>query len=312
MVSIKEVSMNAKMIAVAAAALLLMAGCGQQASTGRPPGGARAQVITIKGSDTMVILCQRWAETYMHHKPGVTVQVTGGGSGTGIAALINGGTDICAASRPMKDKEKVQIKTKHGKDAHEISVALDGLTVYVNESNPVEQLSLSALDLIYRAQTTDWKDVGAPHPSLSPGGRGWGEGAGKIVCYGRENSSGTYAYFKEHVLKDKDFATEVQSLPGTAAIINAVMKDKSAIGYGGKGYAAKGVKIVPICAKDGEKGILPTIENVVSNTYPISRSLFFYTVGQPGGEVKVFVEWVLGDEGQKVCDQVGYYPLPKK
>jgi len=281
-----------------AAALLILAGCGQPANTGKPAGGARAHTITIKGSDTMVILCQRWAETYMHHNPGVTVQVTGGGSGVGIAALINGGTDICAASRPIKDKEKEQIKSKHGKDANEIPTALDGLTVYVNETNPVEQLSLGQLDLIYRAQTTDWRDAGGP--------------AGRIVCYGRENSSGTYAYFKEHVLKDKDFATVVQSLPGTAAIINAVIKDKSAIGYGGKGYAAQGVKIVPISAKDGEKGILPTIENVVSNAYPISRKLFFYTVGEPAGEVKVFIEWVLEEEGQKVCDQVGYYPLPKK
>lgn len=291
--------MTNKCLAVAAAvALLVMAGCGQPAGTNKEAGGAKTRTITIKGSDTMVILCQRWAETYMHHNPGVTVQVTGGGTGTGIAAMINGGTDICAASRPIKDKEKEQVKARHGKEATETAVALDGLTIYVNAANPVEQLSLGQLDRVYRAKTTDWKDVGCP--------------AGPIVCYGRENSSGTYAYFKEHVLKDQDFATEVQSLPGTAAIINAVLKDKSGIGYGGKGYDVKGVKVVPVSAKDGDKGVLPSLDNVVSGTYPISRKLFFYTVGAPAGEVKTFIEWVLAEEGQKVCDQVGYYPLPKK
>jgi phosphate transport system substrate-binding protein len=248
----------------------------------------------------MVILCQRWAEVYMHHNSAIDVQVTGGGSGTGIAALINGGTDICAASRPMKDKEKQQVKAKHNQDSVETAVALDGLTVYLNKNNPVKQLSVEQLDKIYRAQITDWKDVGGT--------------PGKIVCYGRENSSGTYAYFKEHVLKEKDFATEVQSLPGTAAVIHAVGKDPNGIGYGGKAYESKDtdVKECAVSTKEGEAATLPSLANVVSGTYPLSRKLFFYTAGQPGGEVKTFIDWVLGEEGQKVCDQVGYYPIPKK
>lgn len=261
------------------------------------PEKPRTGKITIKGSDTMVILGQRWAETYMHHNPGTTVQITGGGSGTGIAALINRATDICAASRPMSEKEHTLIKTKHGKEAKEIAVALDGLTIFLNKTNPAGPFSLGQLEAIYRGKITDWKDLGgAP---------------GKIICYGRENSSGTCAYFKEHVLKKQEFAIDVQSLPGTAAVINAVSKDVRAIGYGGIGFA-KDVKIIPISEKDGEQGFAPSMENVVSGVYPISRSLFFYTTDEPAGEIKAFIDWVLGDEGQKVCEQVGYYPVQKK
>jgi phosphate transport system substrate-binding protein len=255
------------------------------------------KTITIKGSDTMVILSQRWAETYMQHNPGVTVQVTGGGSGTGIAALINGGTDICEASRPMTDKECAEVLDKRGKAVKEIPVALDGLAIFLNEKNPVSEISLAKLEAIYRGKITDWKDVGGK--------------PGPIVCYGRENNSGTYAYFKEHVLGKKDFATQVQTLPGTAAVINAVFKDPQGIGYGGIGYK-QGVKAIPVAAKEGEKAIEPTMDNVVSGTYPISRKLFFYTVGEPAGEAKAFIAWTLGEEGQQVCKEVGYYPLQIK
>ncbi len=275
-----------------------LAGCGSGSGGASSSGsGKKNKTITIKGSDTMVILGQRWAETYMKHNPGVQVQVTGGGTGTGIAALINGGTDICAASRPLKDKEREQAKAKGGKEVTEIAVALDGLAVFLNEKNPLEEISVKQLEDVYGGKTMDWKDLGAP--------------AGKIVCYGRENSSGTYAYFKEHVLKNKDFATEVQSLPGTAAIINAVSKDERAIGYGGIGYV-KGVKVIKVSNAPGEKALAPSMENVVSGSYPISRKLFFYTLGEPSGDVKAFIDWALSDEGQKVCEQVGYYPVPKK
>lgn len=287
------------LVVPACIALAILAGCGQSSPRGASEAGgaAKTRTITIKGSDTMVILGQRWAETYMHHNPGVKVQVTGGGSGTGIAALINGGTDICAASRPMKDKERAQAKAKDGKEVAEIAVALDGLAVFLHDGNPLEELTLPQLEGIYLGKITDWKELGAP--------------PGKIVCYGRENSSGTYAYFKEHILKNQDFATEVQSLPGTAAIINAVSKDARAIGYGGIGYV-KGVKVIKVGNAPGEKSVTPTMENVVSGAYPISRKLFFYTLGQPAGEVKAFIEWALSDEGQKVCEQVGYYPVPRK
>ncbi len=260
-------------------------------------GRSKGQTITIKGSDTMVILGQSWAETYMHHNPGIKVQVTGGGTGTGIAALINGGTDICQASRPIKDKEREQVKSKWKKEIKSFEVALDGLAIFVHESNPLAEISIPQLEQVYSGRITDWKDLGgAPR---------------RIVCYGRENSSGTYAYFKEHVLKERDFATEVQTLPGTAAVINAVSKDPQSIGYGGIGYS-KGVRAIRVRAATDKPACEPTMANVVSGVYPISRKLYFYTVGEPAVQAKAFIDWVLSEEGQKICEKVGYYPLPRK
>ena len=256
-----------------------------------------AKSITIKGSDTMVILGQRWAEAYMKSHPGTVVQVTGGGSGTGIAALINGATDIAQASRTMKPEEKASIKTKTGKDVVEIAVALDGLSVYVDEKNPITKISMPQLKGIYTGKITKWEEMGSP--------------LGQIVAYGRENNSGTYAFFKEHVLTTDDFAPEVLSLPGTAAVINAVSKDKRAIGYGGIAYS-KGTKILKVSRDDTSAPVDPSMANVDSGKYPLSRSLFFYTTGKAEGDLKSFIDWVLGPEGQKICQDVGYFPLAKK
>ncbi len=273
------------------AALLVLAGLAQA------PARAADRTITIKGSDTMVILGQRWAEEYMKANAGVVIQVTGGGSGTGIAALINGQTDVAEASRPMKAEEKDAVKKNSGKDVREIPVALDGLAIYVNASNKLEKLTLAQAKAIYTGKSVSWKELGVQDAP--------------IVAYGRENNSGTYAYFKEHVLQKEDFAPEIQSLPGTAAVINAVEKDKNAIGYGGIAYA-KGIKAVKVSVDEKGPAIEPTMKNVIAGTYPISRSLYFYVAGEPSGELKKFVAWVLGPEGQKICEQVGYYPLPKK
>lgn len=247
--------------------------------------------ITIKGSDTMVILGQRWAETYMKLHPEVIVQVTGGGSGTGIAALINGGTDICQASRPIKDDENKQVVEKQGKATKEIPVAQDGIAIYANEQNPVTSLTISQLKDIYQGKINNWAELG------------WDKK--EIIIYGRENNSGTYTYFKEHVLKGEDFVNNVQSLPGTAAVVNAISKDKYSIGYGGMAYA-KGIKEVAVKKDEKAPGIKPSVENIVNGTYPISRKLFFYVVGEPKPNVKTFIDWVLGSEGQQICKEVGY------
>jgi phosphate transport system substrate-binding protein len=253
--------------------------------------------ITIKGSDTMVLLGQRWAEVYMKKNPGSRIQVTGGGSGTGIAALINGTTDICEASRSMKDKEKDEVKTKRNATVVEIPVAVDGLAIYLNSANPIKELTLEQLKGIYTGKISNWKEVGGK--------------AGMIIAYGRENNSGTYAYFKEHVLGNADFYPSIQTLPGTAAVTNAVAKDPKAIGYGGIAYA-KGIHHAMVKKDANSLPVEPTMENVLSGKYPISRYLYWYTAGEPTGEKKKLVDWVLGHEGQKLVEEVGYYPLPKK
>jgi phosphate transport system substrate-binding protein len=262
-------------------------------------GGSKTSVktITIKGSDTMVILGQRWAETYMKEHPEQRIQVTGGGSGTGIAALINGGTDICEASRPMKDKEKEMVRSRHGKDVTEIPVALDGVAIYVPETSPIQSLTKAQLKAIYTRTVTNWKEVGGKDQP--------------IVVYSRENNSGTYVFFKEHVLENADFGRDIQTLPGTAAVVNAVSKDRASLGYGGIAYAT-GIRAIAIKKDDASPAIMPTLETVEKGEYPLSRQLFFYTIGAPGGEVKAFIDWVLGPEGQKICQAVGYYPLNRK
>jgi len=259
--------------------------------------GAPPEAITVKGSDTMVPLGQRWAELYMKEHPEITIQVTGGGSGTGIAALINGTTDIAESSRPMKDAEKADTKAKRGKDVLELPVAVDGLAVYVHETNPIEELSLPQLKAIYTGAVKNWKEVG-------------GRDA-RILLYSRENNSGTYVYFKEHVLENADYYPTAQTLPGTAAVINAVSKDPRGLGYGGIAYG-KGIKHLRVKKDANSPAIDPTMENVLAARYPISRHLYWYFAGAPTGDLKNFAEWVVSKDGQTVVENVGYYPLSEK
>jgi phosphate transport system substrate-binding protein len=248
--------------------------------------------VTVKGSDTMVILAQRWAEAYMKKNPAKKVQVTGGGSGTGIAALVNGTTDIADASRAMKDSEKAAVRDRFSTLPVETVVAKDGVTFYVSESNPVHTLTVDQLKKIYTGEITNWKDVGG---SDAP-----------VVLYSRENSSGTYVFVKEEVLKGEDYASSAQTLPGTAAVVNAVAKEKNGIGYGGAAYA-KGVRELKV--SNGGEGFTPSKENVLSGKYPLSRPLFMYTRSKPAGEVAAFIAFCLSAEGQTVVDQVGYFPI---
>jgi phosphate transport system substrate-binding protein len=252
------------------------------------------KTITVKGSDTMLILGQRWAEIYMNQNPGVTIQVTGGGSGVGIAALINGSTDICEASRPIKSSEVDKLKERFNTTGVEIPVARDGISIYLNEENKVFELTLDQLKGIYTGKITNWKELS-------------GEDA-KIVLYGRENSSGTYVYFKENVLLGSDFASQTQTLPGTAAIVNAVAKDKYGIGYGGAAYA-KGVKYCMVKKDTGLPGYEPTLENIKNGKYPISRYLYWYLRNKPTGEIKKLVDFVLSEQGQQIISKVGYFPV---
>ena len=252
--------------------------------------------ITIKGSDTLVRLGQRWAEEYMKANPGTVIQVSGGGSGTGIAALLNGTTDICEASRDMKDKEYKLAKDKEI-NPYRVSVALDGIAVYLHEENPVKELTLAQLKGIYTGAVTNWKEVGGPDA--------------RIILYSRENNSGTYAFFKEHVLKKEDFAAQTQTLPGTAAVVNAVSKDVNGIGYGGLAWG-KGVKFAGVKTSDEAEAVMPSVTTVSSGAYPISRDLYWFFNGKPTGELQKLVNWALGPQGQKVSEEIGYVPLSKE
>ncbi len=254
---------------------------------------ATAANITIKGSDTMVRLGQRWAEEYMKKNPKSVIQVSGGGSGTGIAALFNGTTDICMASRDMKPKEYQDAKVKN-LGVTRIAVSLDGIAIFLNKENPVNDLSISQLRAIYTGELTNWKEVGGQDAT--------------IILYGRENNSGTYAYFKEHVLQEDDFADRCQTLPGTASVVNALTKDANGIGYGGIAWATT-VKHAGVKATDTSSAIHPTIEAVSKGAYPISRELYFFLRGEPSVEVKNFINWALSPDGQKVAESADYIPL---
>jgi phosphate transport system substrate-binding protein len=256
------------------------------------------QTITVKGSDTMVILGQKWAETYMRTHPGITVQVTGGGSGTGISALLNGTTQICNSSRPMKPAEIAEFVKRFKKRPQEFRVCLDGLSIFVHRDCPVAKISIPQLEAIFTGRVTNWNAIGGPDSPIS--------------LYGRENSSGTYEFFKEHVLQKKDFAATTKTMPGTAAVIQAVAKDAPSIGYGGIAYA-EGVKILPVSATDNTDAIQPDQESVLSGKYPISRALFNYVAPtSESSPVNAYIQWCLSEEGQALVKEVGYFPLPQR
>ncbi len=264
-----------------------------EAPSGEP---ARGGTLSVKGSDTMVILAQRWAEGFMAASPGDVVQVSGGGSGTGISALLAGTADIASASRPMNERERETLSRERHIEAHETRVALDALAIYVHTDNPIASLTMEQLAGIYRGQITNWSAVGGPDRT--------------IVLYSRENNSGTYAYFKEHVLENADFAVSAQTLPGTAAVINAVAQDPAGIGYGGIGYA-QGIRTVPIAGADGVV-VEPTLANATTGRYPLSRSLFMYTAGEPSGLAAELITFVTSDAGQALVERAGFYPLPRE
>ena len=253
--------------------------------------------ITVKGSDTLVILAQKWAEVYMGQHPDVKIQVSGGGSGIGFAALQSQTTDLCDASRKAKAAEIANCLKAFGARPTEYKVALDGLSVYVNPENSLKELTIAQTGDIFTGKIKNWKDVGGPDAP--------------ITVYSRENSSGTYEFFKEHVLKGKDFAASAQTMPGTAAIVQAVLKDKNGIGYGGAAYGG-GSKLLSVKKDDSSPAIEPTEENVVSGKYPIWRYLYVYVnPALDKGETAAYLNWIRSDDGQKYVKDIGYYPLPK-
>lgn len=261
-------------------------------------GNSVAAAITVKGSDTLVILAQKWAEVYMSKKSDVKIQVTGGGSGTGIAALQNQTTDLCNSSRKIRAAEIAECIKAFGKRPTEYKVALDGLSVYVSADNPIKELTLEQVRLIFTGKIRNWKDLGGPDAP--------------ITVYSRENSSGTYEFFKEHVLQGQDFASRAQTMPGTASVLEAVAKDKNGIGYGGAAYG-KGAKHLSIKKDENSPAVEPTEKNVVDGTYPIWRYLYIYVnPALDRGQVSAYLTWIRSNEGQNLVKDIGYFPLPEK
>lgn len=285
--------LSARVVSTLLLCLALAACGGRERQAGGTTPARSNKPLTIKGSDTMVILTQRLAEEYMKAHPGEIVQVNGGGSGTGIAALINGSIDLAMASRPMKDDEKQKAAQSRGSEVTEHAVALDGLGVFVNSANPVQHLTIAQVRDIFQGKTKNWSEVGGP--------------SAQIILYGRESSSGTYDYFREHVLEKGDFAPQVQTLQGTAAIINAIGHDKNGIGYGGIAYA-KEVRPLAIQAA-GAQPVAPSEATVADGTYPLSRKLFFYFPSNAPERVTKFAQWAVTPEAQALVTKVGYFPL---
>lgn len=257
------------------------------------------KLITIKGSDTMVHLVSNWAEAFMKQKADAEVAVTGGGSGTGIAALINGTTEICASSRDMKEKEKKQAREK-GAEVKEVVVARDGIAVVVNPKNPVNELDMGQLEQIFTGAITRWSQMGG--------------GNKEILVFSRESSSGTYVFFQEHVLKNKDYAPKTKLMAATSAIIESVSADEDSIGYVGLGYAlaAKNkVKIIRVKPDANSPAVIPSEETVISGKYPIARPLYLYVSTRASEDVKAFVDFCLSDAGQAIVRESGYVSVKK-
>ncbi len=251
--------------------------------------------ITIKGSDTMVHLVTAWAESYMQKCPEVNISVTGGGSGTGIAAMINGTTDIAMASRKFKQKE-FDLAKKQGITPVEHITALDGIAVVVNADNPVGELTLEQLKQIFTGAAANWKQVGGDDRL--------------ITVLSRESNSGTYVYFQKAVLKKQDYAQQARLMPSSAAIIQSVEQDTGVIGYVGVAYAENSkAKIIKVKKTFEAQAVSPTMENIKSGGYPISRPLHLYIKSAPTGEIKKFLGFIFSVEGQNIVREIGYVPI---
>jgi len=277
--------------------LLCLAACG-----GR---GKDRSVIQNKGSDTLVNVAQAWAEAYKGVNPSVSVAVSGGGSGTGISALLNGTVDLANASRKMKPREVAAARAK-GIEPVEFVVGYDALAVFVHRDNPKGRFTLGELADIYGegGHTHNWKDLGIEVPGCS---------SGEIVRVSRQNNSGTYAYFRKIVLGSRrDYALGSRDMHGSKDVVDLVEHTFCAIGYSGLAYATKHVKMVDIAVDAKGPYVTPSVQSASDGSYPIARPLLMYSNGQPQGEVKEYLDWILGEEGQRIIRAKGYAPIHRK
>ncbi len=283
--------------------VLAMGGCAPRSNspTEATPATA-ASYIQNKGSDTIVNLALAWAEAYQGQHPEVRISVTGGGSGTGIAALINKTVDIANASRAIK-QEEIDSAKKNGVEPVEFVIARDAIAVIVNPQNPVSQLTLQQISDIYSGKITNWSEVGGDDRP--------------IVRLSRETNSGTHVYFLENVLRlgQKDnktlFSTDTLLLPSSEGITAEVRDNPNAIGYDGLGYVVPEVKVIAVAKSENQAYVMPSVDSVNAGTYPIARELFMYTAGQPSGAVKAYLDWILTPEAQKIVTELGFVPAVK-
>jgi phosphate transport system substrate-binding protein len=287
------------LVAVLLAMCQQVAACRSQPSNGSGSSPTSGQTIENKGSDTLVNLALAWAEAYMPAHPEVRISVTGGGSGTGIAAMINGTVDIANASRQMKPEE-IAAAEANGISPVEFVVARDAIAVVVNPTNPVNQLTLQQISDIYTSEITNWRDVGGEDRP--------------IVLLSRESNSGTYVYFLENVVrlgsKDSDllFSPDTLLMPSSEGISAEVRQNPNAIGYDGLGYVTPDQKTISVGASAAGPHVLPAVATVNDGSYPISRPLYMYTAGEPMGPIEAYLDWVLS-EGQQLVDDLGFVPL---
>ena len=279
---------------VSCALLSCLTGCGDSSDR---------QVIQNKGSDTLFNVAQAWAENYKKVDSEVAVVVSGGGSGTGIAALMNGTVDIANASRKIKDSEMEAAKAG-GNDPQEFIVGWDALAVYVHKDNPLEEISIETLAKIFGegGDLDDWSQLGVTIPGAKDT---------KIVRVSRQNNSGTYAYFRDAILgKKRDFKSGSRDMHGSKDVVEFCKDVHTAIGYSGIAYANDHVKMLKIVGKDG-KAVAPTTETAVDRTYPIARPLLMYTAKKPEGKIKAYMDWILSDDGQRIIQEMKYAPIRK-
>jgi phosphate transport system substrate-binding protein len=281
--------------------MLTLAACGRPSDDAGRTGGGRS-VIQNKGSDTLVNVAQAWAEQYKEVNPNVAVAVTGGGSGTGISAMINGTVDLANASRKMKEKE-FEMARANGIEPVEWTVGYDALAIFLHKDSPIESFTLAQLAEIYGegGATDTWDQLGVEIPGCD---------SAEIVRVSRQNNSGTYVYFKEAVLgKERDYRMGSRDMHGSKDVVDLVLNTPCAIGYSGLAYATHEVKMPCIAVEEDGDCVAPSVATAIDRTYPIARPLFMYTAGQPEGTIKEYLDWILSDEGQCIIQEKGYAPV---
>ncbi|MGD8360144.1 MAG: phosphate ABC transporter substrate-binding protein [Gemmatimonadota bacterium] len=281
-----------------AVTVALTISCGGEAGES----GTSRTLIQNKGSDTLVNVAQAWAEAYGQIKQGVAVAVSGGGSGTGFSALINGTVDIANASRAIHDSEIEEVRTNRGVDPKEFIVGHDAVAVFINPANPITSFTIDQLAQIYGegGAFDSWSDLGVTVPGCP---------SGEIVRVSRQNNSGTYAYFRETVLGENEYKLGSRDMNGSKEVVDLVANTACAIGYSGLAYATDEAKMPCVMVAEGEACVPPTIETALDGSYPISRPLFMYTAGEPEGAVKEYLDWILSNEGQCILVGKGYAPV---